>query len=107
VLLPIRGGTSISTAYGFWRSRSGEGTLLNSGYTGADAILDHLRTVRSDAEIRAAVADLQQRFYEDAPAVFLAWQQTTRAVDARIDVSDDAEPDVFRNIWRWRPAARR
>jgi peptide/nickel transport system substrate-binding protein len=105
VLLPIRGGTSISTAYGFWRSRSGEGTLLNSGYTGADAILDHLRTVRSDAEIRAAVADLQQRFHEDAPAVFLAWQQTTRAVDARIDVSDDPEPDVFRNIQRWRPAA--
>jgi peptide/nickel transport system substrate-binding protein len=104
VLLPIRGGTSISTAYNFWRSRTGEGTLLNSGYTGSDKILDHLRTVRSDADVRAAVADLQQRFHEDVPAVFLAWQQTTRAVDARIDVSDGAEPDVFTNMRRWRPA---
>jgi peptide/nickel transport system substrate-binding protein len=105
LLLPIRGGTSINTGYGFWRSRTGAGVLLNSGYTGADKVFDHLRTVRSDAEVRAAVADLQQRFYEDAPAVFLAWQQTTRAVDARIDVSDGAEPDVFTNMRRWRPAA--
>jgi peptide/nickel transport system substrate-binding protein len=105
LLLPVLSGMSFNTTYGFWRSRIGEGGLLNSGYTGADNILDHLRTVRSDAEIRAAVADLQQRFYEDAPAVFLAWQQTTRAVDARIDVSDGAEPDVFTNMRRWRPAA--
>jgi peptide/nickel transport system substrate-binding protein len=104
LLLPVLSGMSLKTAYGFWRSRTGEGALLNSGYTGADAILDHLRTVRTDTEIRAAVAELQQRFYEDAPAVFLAWQQTTRAVDARIDVSDGSEPDVFRNIQRWRPA---
>jgi peptide/nickel transport system substrate-binding protein len=104
LLLPVLSGMSLKTAYGFWRSRTGEGALLNSGYTGADTILDHLRTVRSDTEIRAAVAELQQRFYEDAPAVFLAWQQTTRAVDARIDVSDGSEPDVFRNIQRWRPA---
>jgi peptide/nickel transport system substrate-binding protein len=105
LLVPIQSGRSLSTTYAFWRSPRDEGALLNSGYAGADEILDHLRTVRSDGEIRAAVADLQQRFYEDAPAVFIAWQQTTRAVDARIDVSEGAEPDVFTNIWRWRPAA--
>jgi peptide/nickel transport system substrate-binding protein len=105
LLMPVLSGTSLKTAYTFWRSRTGEGGLLNSGYAGADRIFDHLRTVRSDAEIRTGVAELQQQFHEDAPAVFIAWQQTTRAVDARIDVSDRSEPDVYRSIPRWRPAA--
>ncbi|CAN5558079.1 glutathione ABC transporter substrate-binding protein [soil metagenome] len=106
VLLPMSSGRSMNTNYAFWRSpETAAATRLNTGYTGADAVLDHLRTVRSDAEVRTAVADLQQRFYEDAPAVFIAWQETTRAVDARIDVSDGSEPDVFFNIRRWRPAA--
>jgi peptide/nickel transport system substrate-binding protein len=106
VLLPMSSGRSMNTNYAFWRSpETAAATRLNTGYTGADAVLDHLRTVRSDAEVRTAVADLQQRFYDDAPAVFIAWQETTRAVDARIDVSDGSEPDVFFNIRRWRRAA--
>jgi peptide/nickel transport system substrate-binding protein len=105
LLLPMLSGTSLKHAYEFWRSRTGEGAPLNSGYSGADRIFDYLRTVRSDAEVRTGVAELQQQFHEDAPAVFIAWQQTTRAVDARVDVSDRSEPDVYRSIPRWRPAA--
>jgi hypothetical protein len=36
--------------------------------------------------------------------VFIAWQETTRAISAHIDVSDRSDPDVFSNIWRWRRA---
>jgi hypothetical protein len=38
------------------------------------------------------------------PAAFLAWPETTRAVDARFDIGDQSDPDVFANLWRWRLA---
>jgi hypothetical protein len=49
---------------------------------------------------------LRRRFYEDAPAAFLAWTQITRAVDARFDVGDRSDPDLFANLWRWRTVTR-
>lgn len=105
VLMPVRGGRSLDVTYEYWRSPASEAALrLNLGYAGADDALDRLRMARTDAEVRTAVADLQQRFYEDAPAVFIAWQETTRAVGAGIDVSDRTDPDIFTNIWRWRRA---
>ena len=104
-LLPVRGGRSLDITYEYWRSPEDQAPpRMNLGYTGVDAIFDRLRTARTDAEIRTAVGDLQERFYEDAPAVFLAWQQTTRAVSSNIDVSDSRDSDIFSNIWRWRRA---
>ena len=55
--------------------------------------------------MRAAVGDLRGQFYEDAPAVFLAWIQNSRAVDSRFDVGDRSDPEVFTNLWRWRAVA--
>ena len=105
MLLPVRGGRSLDVTYEYWRSpETAEALRLNLGYTGADAVLDRIRAASSDADIRLGVAELQERFYEDAPAVFLAWQETTRAISAHIDVSDRSDPDVFSNIWRWRRA---
>jgi hypothetical protein len=57
-----------------------------------------------DADVRVAVANLRQRFYEDVPAAFLAWPETTRAVDTRFDIGDHSDPEVFANLWRWRLA---
>lgn len=106
VLIPLASGRSFEVTYRFWHSPKGDvAQILKSGYTGADEILERLRVVRNDADVGIAVADLQQRFYEDAPAVFLAWQEITRAVDARFDVGDRTDPDVFANLWRWRPVA--
>jgi hypothetical protein len=76
----------------------------DSGYTGVDSILDRLRIVRPDAEVRTAVADLRDRFYQDVPAVFLAWPETTRAVDFRFQLGDRSDPDVFANVWKWHRA---
>jgi peptide/nickel transport system substrate-binding protein len=104
-IMPTSSGRSFEWLYRRWHSPEGQqAEFQDSGYRGADTILEHLRTVRSESEIRLAVGDLQQRFYEDAPAVFLAWQETTRAVSARFDVGKPTDPDIYANLWTWRVA---
>jgi len=98
-LYQMTSGKSLDWTYSFWHSRGG---YQNSGYSGADAALEQLRQARTDADVRAAVADLRQRFYEDAPAAFLAWPEMTRAVDARFNVGDPSDPEILANLWRWR-----
>jgi peptide/nickel transport system substrate-binding protein len=106
-LYQINGGRSFDLTHLFWHSAEGPvAALQNTGYSGADEALERLRAAQTDADARAAVGDLQRRFYEDAPAVFLAWMQATRAVDARFDVGDESDPDLFANLWRWKPARR-
>jgi peptide/nickel transport system substrate-binding protein len=103
-LYQLASGKSFDWTYRFWHSPADGGGYQNSGYTGVDSVLERLRTVRPDTEIRTAVADLRERFYEDVPAAFLAWPETTRAIDARFDVGEQSGPDIFANVWKWRPA---
>lgn len=106
-LYRLLGGRSFDWTYRFWHSPAGnQAALQNTGYTGADNILERLRAANSDDEIRIAVAELQQRFYQDAPAVFLAWIETTRAVDGTFDLGTKDEPNIFANLWRWKPVVR-
>ena len=110
-LFRLTSGRDLTWVYRFWHSPSGAlGTVRqNTGYSGADAVLDRLRQARDDQdqeneEIRVGVSDLRQRFYDDLPAVFLAWMQTTRAVDKKFDLGDRTDPEILANIYRWRPA---
>lgn len=92
--------------YRMWRSTADRARRMqDSGYVGADEQLDRLRGSISETDTRGALAALAQKFHEDAPAVFIAWMEVTRAVDSRFDVSDTAAPDPFASIWRWRPVA--
>lgn len=101
----LTSGKSFDATYRFWHSdANGVGAVQNSGYTGVNEILDRLRATYGDAETRVAVADLRQRFYEDTPAAFIAWVETTRAIDTRFDVGDASDPDMLANLWRWRVA---
>ncbi len=106
-LFQLTSGRDVSWAYRFWHSPKGAlgPVMQNTGYNGADAVLDRLREVHKDDEIRIAVGDFRQRFYEDVPAVILAWTQTTRAVDARFDVGNPSDPEIFANLWRWQLAS--
>jgi ABC-type transport system substrate-binding protein len=104
-LMQLNSGRTFDRNYDFWHSPTGSAAFQDTGYNGVDDILDRLRVGRSETEIRGAVADLRQRFYEDAPAAFLAWPETTRAIDARFDVGDRTDPDIFANLWRWRPVS--
>jgi ABC-type transport system substrate-binding protein len=105
LLLPMTSGRTFEKNYQFWHSPSADAAHFQDiGYRGVDEALDRLRVARSEIEIRAGVAELRERFYEDAPAAFLAWPDTTRAIDARFDVGEGSDPDIFANLWRWRPA---
>ena len=97
-------GRTFDLTYLRWHSpQPGQRGALDTGYTGADATLDRLRIARGEGEVRAAVADLRQRFYDDVPAAFLAWPENTRAIRANFDVGERSDPDVFANLWRWHP----
>jgi ABC-type transport system substrate-binding protein len=108
-LFQLTSGRDAGWTYRFWHSPNGAlgPVMQNTGYSGADAVLDRLRQARDedDDQIRAAIGDLRQRFYDDVPAVFIAWTQLTRAVDKRFDVGDPSDPDIFGNMWRWQVAS--
>jgi peptide/nickel transport system substrate-binding protein len=107
-LFQVGAGRSFDLLFRFWHSPPGDiGDLQNSGYRGADEVLERLRRTQSDDDIRTLVGDLRQQFFDDAPAVFISWLDMTRAVDARIDIGDRNDPDAFSNLWRWRPAESR
>ncbi len=95
----LSSGKSFDWLYRFWHSQGG---LQSTGYAGADADLDRLRSSRLDADVRIGVAALRQRFVDDVPAAFLAWPETTRAVAKRFNIGDRSDPDVYANLWRWR-----
>lgn len=100
-LIEMASNRSLSQVYRFWHSPIGP-ALVNSGYSAADGVLDQLRHATSDEETRRATAELQRILHEDPPAVFLAWQETTRAVSARFEPPVEESPDVMSTIWRWR-----
>jgi len=96
-------GRSLGRVYEFWRSH--EGGLINSGYRSADGVLDRIKHARSDDEVKAAVAELERILHDDPPAAFLAWQETSRAVSTKFDVSPEENRDILANVWQWRPVA--
>ena len=97
-------GRSLNWVAKFWHSRGGQ---VNNGYRSLDATLDRIRLARSDADIKAGVADLMRIIQEDPPAAFLAWQETNRAVSHKFDVDPEGGRDIVTNVWKWRPAERR
>jgi peptide/nickel transport system substrate-binding protein len=106
-LFQMTSGRSFDWVYRFWHSAlpGQKPELQDSAYSGVDHALEQLRQARTEPETRAAVGDLRAQFYEDAPAAFLAWIQTSRAVDSRFDLGDRSDPEVFTNLWRWRTVA--
>jgi len=110
-LFQLTSGRDFSWTYRFWHSPNGAlgPVMQNTGYHGADALLNRLRRTREEedtyGDIRIALRDLRQRFYEDVPAVFLAWTQTTRAVDAQFDIGNPGDQEIFANLWKWQLAS--
>lgn len=103
-------GRSLNWLYRQWRSTANRQTgEVNSGYTAADAALDRLRETFVDADTKRAVGDLQRIFYEDPPAIFVAWPQTSRAISAKIHVPYENSMDVVGRLWRsaWADPAER
>lgn len=107
VLTPMASGRALDWTYRFWHSpRAGEKVIQATGYTGGDLVLDELRRAYSDDEVRDGVAKLRRIFVDEPPAVFIAWQQATRAVSSRFDISAADKHDAFADVWQWKPAVR-
>lgn len=97
-------GRTLATTYSAFHSAVAPRLFqADTGYKSADDTLEHLRNSTSDNEIRTAVGDLQRVFYDDPPAIFLAWPKVARAVSTRFVVPDEPGRDVMANLWQWRP----
>jgi peptide/nickel transport system substrate-binding protein len=93
--------------YTFWHSPVPGITLFPpSTYNSADAALDALRAATTDEQVRAAVKAVRTVFYEDPPAVFLSWSQTSRALDRRFTPPDEPGRDILGSIPRWQTGTR-
>lgn len=107
-LFEMANARTLSFVYSFWHSPVKDVQTYNfTGYTSADDTLNAIRRATSDDEIRRRTAELQQIFVDDPPAVFLAWETTTRAVSAEFQIPPEPGRDVLSSIWQWKPADRR
>ena len=105
-LFELNSGRSLSWVYRFWHSPvKGTSPYFKTGYTAADRALDRARLAMSEDQMREAVAEVQQAFFDDPPAIFLVWPQVTRAVDRKFDISQSGGGDVIGTIWQWRYAS--
>jgi peptide/nickel transport system substrate-binding protein len=103
LLVPANAGRSLMFTHQFWHSPNpGSAPDLRTGYSGADPALDRLRASTSDDQLRESLRLLSERFRDDAPAVFIAWTEVTRAVNSEISVGTEPPHDPFTSIWKWR-----
>jgi ABC-type transport system substrate-binding protein len=96
---------SLNYVHAFWHTPAPDAKAPDFHYRSADVALDKLRAAIKEDEVKAAVAELQRVFYDDPPAVFLDWLQTSRAVNRSISVQSEPERDVMGTLPQWRPAA--
>jgi peptide/nickel transport system substrate-binding protein len=104
-LIEIISGPSFARAYQFWRSTDGFRGLNVFGYHNpqADRWFDALRYSNGEAEYRAAAGQVQRVLLEDPPALFLAWNERTRAVNRRFHVPVEPGRDPIATLWKWAP----
>jgi peptide/nickel transport system substrate-binding protein len=103
VLLYAVAGNSAGRPYALWYSTSKQNY---PGYQDeqVDQAFDLLRGAKSDDATREAFHQLQARFLEDPPAIFLAFTETTRAVSGRFQPGAPPGSDPFKTISEWRLA---
>ena len=93
--------SGLGFSYLMWHSNP-PNPFFRSGYSGADPALDRLRAARTEDETRAAVHALQRTMHDDPPAVFLYWEQRSRAVSRRFALPAGDDLDILRSIDWWR-----
>lgn len=101
VLVPANLARNLSRLYLYWHSSQ---LYAISGFRGADDALDALRTSTTEAATRQAAQRVQSILFEQAPAIFVASLEETRAVSRRFIVPDEPGLDVMETLWRWQVA---
>jgi hypothetical protein len=92
-------GRSLAWTYLSFHSSQPPGT-----YAATDKVLDSLRSTIDEGQVRTAVSDLQQIFFDDPPAIFIAWPQVARVVSTKFVVPAEKGRDVISTLWQWHPA---
>ena len=110
MLIDSISGPTVGRSYMFWRSaRRFPGGLNFFGYENSEAerLFDVMRTSTNQIAIQSAFTRLQETLLDDPPALFLAWNERSRAVRRDFQIVQDARrdpADPVYSIWRWRPA---
>ena len=96
-------GPTPSRPYMWWRSaRAFKGPYNVFGYESAEAEETFSILLRSsnEAATRSATAKLQRIFYDDPPAIFVAWDTRMRAVNRRFVLPNDGRDPMW-SLWKW------
>jgi peptide/nickel transport system substrate-binding protein len=106
-LIDIISGPTPERPYIFWRSAKRFKGRNVFGYENEEAerLFEVLRTSSNDGAVRSATRALQRVFFDDPPAIFLAWNQHARAVRRVVNIPDEPGRDPLQTLWRWTPAA--
>lgn len=107
-LIDMNSGPSLARPYNFWRSAKQFKGFNVFGYENAEAerLFNVLRVSTNEAAVRSATSRLQRVLLEDPPALFLVWNQGTRAVRKDFTIHDEPGRDPLYMIWRWTPMNR-
>jgi ABC-type transport system substrate-binding protein len=108
ILIDMVSGPSFGRSYLFWASASKLKGLNVFGYENAEAerLYGVLRTSVNEAAVRSATRNLQRVLLDDPPALFLAWNERSRAVRRNFKVIQEPDRDPVSTIWRWTAADR-
>jgi peptide/nickel transport system substrate-binding protein len=107
MLIATISGPTVGRSYMFWRSaRRFPGGLNFFGYENpeADRLFDVMRTSTNEIATQSAFSRLQETLLDDPPAIFLAWDEHSRAVRRDFQIVQDQRNDVVDPIdtmWRW------
>ena len=96
-------GPSLRRPYLFWGSAQ-QGRGLNFyGYENpqVEELFQVLRASTTDQSVRTITHRLQTAFMKDPPAIFLAWNQRSRAIRTEFGVPEDRDSDPLLTLWRW------
>jgi peptide/nickel transport system substrate-binding protein len=103
ILFDLVSGPSFGRSYLFWASTREVKGLNVFGYENAEAerLFGVLRRSTNEAAVRSATSNLQRVLLDDPPALFLAWQQKSRAIRRDFQVVREPDRDPLSTIWRW------
>ena len=102
-LTEVIGSRALNWLYILWHSPQPDvPSQLPTGYNAADGALDRFRAATDDADIRASVEAMQRVFRDDPPAIFLAWQERSRALSKAFVAPDEGSDDILGTVRQWR-----
>ncbi len=103
VLIDLISGPTLARPYVFWANASRLSGLNVFGYenTEADRLFQLLRSSTNEGAVRSAVSRLQRVFLEDPPALFLAWNERTRAFSRDFQAVLEKDRDPLYTIRQW------